>query len=308
MKLIGDPHIGREFKQNVPLDRRGERERKMLSEFVVQINAPDDLIIIVGDLFDSWHIKWEYLEATLGIILNWQKYNPHKHLIILQGNHDYSPSGDVRGAFDILELSLHPYSNIHVVRRPETICGVMFFPWQWDQSALEQLDDITLWTDTAVGHWDLADYGGDTGHLCPSIQLKERGVKTIISGHWHIAGVYDVGGVDVQCTGSMQPMTHAEDPEGKMYVTLTAVEYEKADPSSFRDKYVRVLGERGREFTPPETCLGFRIKTVDAEPDEVEKVSLGDFDIQKILEKSLKKHEVPEPVSKEIKEHLRDIS
>ena len=310
MKIVGDPHIGREFKNNVPLDRRGEREEMMLAEFDKQINAPDDLIVIIGDLFDHWHIKWHYLDETLALILEWQHRNPNKHLVILQGNHDYSPVRSVRGAFDILELSLRPYDNIHVVRRPETVCGVVFFPWEWGRSALEQLDDITLWTNTAVGHWDLVDYGGDTAHLCPAVELEEHGVKRIISGHWHIAGEYNIAGVTVQCTGSMQPMTHAEDPVGKMYVTLTAEEYQKADPTSFRDKYVRVVGERGRDdISPPETCLGFKIQMKDeTEQQEAERVTLGDFDINKILDKHLKSKAVPEDISKEIKEHLGDLT
>src|SRR5881392_1536159 len=136
MKLIGDPHLGREFKNNVPLDRRGEREEMMLKDFEKQLIVPDDLIIIVGDLFDHWHIKWQYLHRTIDIILSWQSRSPKKHLVILQGNHDYSPANGVYGAFDVLDLALEPYDNIHVVRKPETVCGVVCFPWQWDRSAL----------------------------------------------------------------------------------------------------------------------------------------------------------------------------
>jgi DNA repair exonuclease SbcCD nuclease subunit len=309
VKLIGDPHLGREFKNNVPLERRGEREEMMFKDFEHQLMCPDDLIICIGDLFDHWYIKPEYLKRTLHIILDWRWKNKNKHLIILQGNHDYSPTQGVYGAFDILTLALEPYDNIHVVRKTETICGIMCFPWQWDKSALEQLDDITLWTNTAVGHWDLVDYGGDTGHLCPSKQLQEHGVKRIISGHWHISGTYDVDGVEVWCTGSMQPMTHAEDPEGKMYVTLTAKDFEQADLSSFKDKYVRVLGERGRlDLTAPEGCLGFKVQTQQEDQKVEERVTLGDFDMDKILDKHLKAKEVPEPVSKKIKERLRDIA
>lgn len=305
MKIIGDPHIGREFKSNVPLDRRGEREEMMLAELDKQLFAPDDLIVIIGDLFDHWHIKFKYLDETLALFLEWQHRNPDKHLVILQGNHDYSPAGGVKGAFDVLELALLPYYNIHVVRRPETVCGVVFFPWEWGRSALEQLNDITLWTDTAIGHWDLVDYGGDTAHLCPAVDLKAHGVERIISGHWHVAGDYDVDGVSVWCSGSMQPMTHAEDPEGKMYVTLSAEDYANADGEDFRDKYVRVLVGKGEDISPPPTCLGFKMQTKGSEEQqEAERVSLGEFDIQNILDKHLKAKSVPEDISKEIKEHL----
>ena len=309
MKIIGDPHLGREFKQNVPLDRRGEREALMFKQFTDELNVPDDLIIVIGDLFEHWYISYENLYRTIEILLSWQKRFPKKVLVLLQGNHDYSPANGVYGAWDILDLSLRPYANIRVVRKPETICGVVFFPWEWDRSAEEQLNDITLWTSTAVGHWDLVDYGGDTGHLCPAGSLKAHGVTRIVSGHWHLAGVYTIDGVDVECTGSMQPMTHAEDPEGKMYVTLTSEEYARTDPETLRDKYVRVRGPNVSDITPPETCLGFKTERVDrGTVVPTEKVTLGDFDIKKILDKHLKAHEVPEDVQREVKERLSAVT
>ena len=57
MKLIGDPHLGRVFKTNVPLDRRGEREVMMQNQFWDEIHSIDDLIVIVGDLFDHWYVS-----------------------------------------------------------------------------------------------------------------------------------------------------------------------------------------------------------------------------------------------------------
>jgi calcineurin-like phosphoesterase family protein len=308
MKLIGDPHLGRKFERNVPLDRRGERERMMFEQFEKELLVPDDLIVMVGDLFEHWYISYEHLYQTIEIILRWQHLFSNKKLILLQGNHDYSPTEGVYGAWDILELTLLPYDNIHVVRKPVTLCGVMFFPWQWDRTALEQLDDIKLWTNTAVGHWDLVDYGGDTGHLCPAGKLHENGVTNIYSGHWHLAGSYNVDGVDVTCTGSMQPMTHAEDPEGKMYVTLTAEEYARTDGATLKDRYVRVLCGPGEQVEAPETCLGFKVQKLSEEQKVEERVTLGDFDIDKILDKHLKKQEVPEEVASEIKEHLGGIA
>lgn len=308
MKIIGDPHLGREFKRNVPLDRRGERESLMFTQFEKELNVPDDLIVMVGDLFDHWYISYENLYRTLLIILKWQTFNPKKKLILLQGNHDYSPADGVYGAWDILDLALRPYDNIHVVRTPQTLCGVVFFPWEWGRTALEQLDDIKLWTSTAIGHWDLVDYGGDTGHLCPAAELKAKGVSRIVSGHWHLADTYTVDSVQVECTGSMQPMTHAEDPEGKMYVTLTPEEYARTDPDTLKDKYVRVRGGDITGIEAPPTCLGFKTEKVSKEQVVMEKVTLGDFDIQKIIDKNLTKHEVPKDIAKQVKENLGAVT
>lgn len=311
MKLIGDPHLGRVFKANVPLDRRGDREEMMFAEFEKQINDPlntSAVILIVGDLFEHWFIDYKYLYRTIKILQEWHPRFPMQRIVIMQGNHDYSPTKEVKGAFDILDLAMKGNERVHIVRKPTVLFGVALFPWEWDRTALEQLNDITLWPDTAVGHWDLVDYGGDTGHLCPARALQEAGVKRIVSGHWHLAGIYSVDGVDVECTGSMQPMTHAEDPKGNMYVSLTAREYANAPPDSFRDKYVRVMVDKGEAIVAPPDCLGFKTQFKPTERQEAERVTLGDFDIQKILDTKLKQHTVPDEVQKEIKERLVDIS
>lgn len=312
MKLIGDPHLGREFKLNVPLDRRGEREQMMFDQFEKELNdATDELLVIVGDLFEHWTIPLPYVYETLRLLTNWAAINQDKNLVILAGNHDISPDKAVVGAFDILEVGLEPYTNISVLRRPEALYGVAFFPWEWERSALEQIDDIRDWTniDTAVGHWDLQSYGDSTFHLCPARQLRDKGVETIHSGHWHIAGDYIVDSVPVHCTGSMQPMTHAEDPEGKLYVTLTEEEYGRTDPSSLHDKYVRVFTTTGSEIVPPPTCLGFKTQKKDsAEPKERERVNLDNFDMKKILNETLVEHQVPDPIQVRIKGRLNDLA
>jgi DNA repair exonuclease SbcCD nuclease subunit len=307
MKIIGDPHLGREFKAYVPLDRRGEREEMMFVEFDKQLTTPEKLVICIGDLFDSPRIRFDHALRAIDIIIQHAQSHPDKKYIFIAGNHDISPN-NIIGAFELLELATRLVENVYIIRRPTTLCNINFFPWEWGKTALEQLDDIHMWTDTAVGHWDLVDYGGSTDHLCPADSLKEKGVKRIVSGHWHLAGTYTVGDTDVECTGSMQPMTHAEDPEGKMYVTLTAEEYEASDPDSFANKYVRVTGDKGISVTPPPTCLGFKIQTQAKEQEEQERVTLGDFDIDKIIAKQLKAHEVPQEVQKEIKEHLSGIA
>jgi hypothetical protein len=103
-------------------------------------------------------------------------------------------------------------------------------------------------------------------------------------------------------------MTHAEDPKGTMYVTLTAEEYRRTSAADLHDKYVRVLVKAGDSIDPPPTCLGFKVQTAAEEQRVTETVNLGDFDIDKILDKHLVEKQVPEPVAKEIKEHLGGIA
>jgi hypothetical protein len=131
------------------------------------------------------------------------------------------------------------------------------------------------------------------------------GAQRLYSGHWHVAGDYRVDGHIVRCTGSMQPMTHAEDPNGRMYVTVTLEEYEEADKAQFKNKYVRVIADVGEEVDELPDCLGFKVlrKANEEEPQEYN-VEVEGFKVSDIIEKNLKKHEVPTEVGTFIKERI----
>lgn len=303
LNLIGDPHLGREFVLNVPLDRRGDREEMMMDDFRTRlIGEPGQTTVIVGDLFEKPIVSQHVLHQTIDEIITASLVNP---IVIIAGNHDLDKATDRRGSFHLLALALEYVPNVEVLLRPAIIDNVIYFPWQYERTALEQLNDfidIEL-PPVAVGHWDLESFGNDESHLCPAKALQMRGVDTIISGHWHISGDYIVDGVSVYCTGSMQPMTHAEDPKGNLYVTLTREEYEKADPSVFANKYVRVYLEDGEEISPPPTCLSFKTETIKTEK-EIEKVNMGTFDMNKILAQAFESFDVKSNVQKVIKENL----
>src|SRR3546814_20896947 len=100
-------------------------------------------------------------------------------------------------------------------------------------------------TDTLFPYTTLfRSFGGDDSHICPTAALKAKfgDGLTIYSGHYHLPGEYEVDGHTVVCTGSMEPYSHAEDPSGDLYVTLTLAELEARD--DLHDKCVRVLLDR----------------------------------------------------------------
>jgi DNA repair exonuclease SbcCD nuclease subunit len=254
MKLIGDPHLGREFLRYVPLDRRGDREDMMMAEFTRQLNeCPNETTVIVGDLFEKPIVSQQVLYDTINAIIASAMQHPTRKIIILAGNHDLDKAIDRRGSFHLLAVALERVPNVRVLFKPEVIDGVAYFPWEYERTAEEQVNDFTSLPSTAVGHWDLESFGGSDDHLCPASRLHDLGANKIYSGHWHIAGLYSVSNITVVCTGSMQPMTHAEDPKGEMYVTLTKEEYEGRDPKDFVNHYVRVYLEPGEEVSPPPT-------------------------------------------------------
>lgn len=308
-RLIGDPHITRKFEMNVPLARRGEREASLFKDFETKLReGTERYVIVVGDLFEKPICSLGDLYFTLDILKRAAEDQPHRDILVMCGNHDISPQANNPGAFDILKLFDGAVQNLYIVMEPTVRGRIAMFPWQWDRTALEQLDDVRADIfDTAVGHWDLEAYDPNhTEHLCPARELAQMGAEAIYSGHWHVAGDYTVDGLTVHCTGSMQPMTHAEDPDGKLYVTMTVQEYEETDPATLKDKYVRVLATKGDEVEALDDCLGFKVQFVDAEIGEEDRydVEIGEFKVADIIQKNLDKHDVPDDVGAFIKERI----
>lgn len=308
-RLIGDPHITRKFEFGVPLARRGEREELLFDDFRKKLQeGPEPILIVVGDLFEKPIVSLQDLHETIQILLCAAAMRPDRMFFIMAGNHDISPQSQNYGAFHILYTMNGITPNLHFVMKPKVYEGIAMFPWEWDRDALRQLDDIRgQKIDTAVGHWDLVAYDENhTEHLCPAKELVQMGAKAIYSGHWHIAGDYKVDGLTVHCTGSMQPMTHAEDPDSKLYVTMTVEEYEEADPETLKDKYVRVTAAPGVEVDALDDCLGFKVLRTAEETGEEDRydVDIGEFKVDNIIDKNLRKHEVPAEVSTFIKERI----
>jgi DNA repair exonuclease SbcCD nuclease subunit len=315
MYLIGDPHLGREFRAHVPLDRLGDREAMMMEDFETRLNASDETTVIVGDLFDRPVVSTQTLYTTLFVILSAAMARPTRKIIIMAGNHDLNKATEVRGSFHILAVALERVPNVSVLLEPEVIDGVAYFPWQYEVDAETQVDALmgqilSGKPKQAVGHWDLEAFDKDhTEHLCPAKSLIAFGITDIYSGHWHIAGEYKVDGTLVNCTGSMQPMTHAEDPKEKMYVTLSKQSYEERDPKDFANYYVRVRVPKGEEVTPPPTCLGFKTEPVDdANDDGRERVNLGNFDMNDILSQAFTSMNVKKDVQSFIKGNLNGVA
>jgi predicted phosphodiesterase len=307
LRLIGDPHITRKFVMNVPLSRRGEREELLFHDFEKRLYEGDEeYLVMVGDLLERPVCSLADLYRIADIILAAARLQPNRLIILLAGNHDRSAQAGDYGAFDILKLFHQVYPNLFIFTEPAVIGDLGLFPWQWDRTALEQIEDMKGEEfSIAIGHWDLVAYDEmHKDHFCPAQELVAMGAKEIYSGHWHVAGDYVIDGITVHCTGSMQPMTHSEDPDGKMYVTLTLDEYQEADHSTFKNKYVRVILPRGENPDALSDCLGFKFVWENEEEITPEDVKVEEFKMADVLHKSLTKHEVNAEVSKFIKDRI----
>lgn len=302
---IGDPHIGRKFN-GTPIHRRGEREEMQFVQLVDELAVDCDVNVTMGDLFDkALDIPESVIARTADIYLTAARARPKTHFIVMAGNHDLSQKVGTVGAFHLFAKAVARVGNIQVLFMPAIILGAIFYPWQWGITALEQTTGHRYGTvKVAFGHWDLEDFGGSTDHMCPARQLAELGVEHIVTGHWHLPGTYQVDGVDVLCTGSMAPYTHAEDPDGDLYVTLTLEE--ALSRGDLYDKCVRVLLTPG-ETLPDIDCLQLtskRVGSVSDEEVELTEVGLGDFNLTNILNEAFDEQKVVEPVRVFIREKL----
>jgi DNA repair exonuclease SbcCD nuclease subunit len=286
--LIGDPHLGRRFETGVPLHRRGERERLQLERFEQELNMPGtDLVVIVGDVFDHPHVSYGVVLKTFELL-----QTASNRIVVMTGNHDEPRKRDVVSAIDLLDTLCFNLEHVELVRHnPAQIEGLALFPWSWTETAEEQVAAFQQQGEifACVGHWDLVDYGGDTSHMAPTKAIRDMVSSNcpIISGHYHVEGDFEVDGVTVTCTGSMEPYSHGEDPEGERYLTFTLAELE-ANTRDLTDMCVRVLLDEGEELPIDLNCLALTGKRQRAADIELEEIDTNDFSWKDILESSLK--------------------
>jgi DNA repair exonuclease SbcCD nuclease subunit len=275
--FIGDPHLGKDFNLHAPIHRRGERAVKQLAQFENEHYVPAEVIIQVGDLFDHPMVSREIIKNAADICLEAAEHQGNKLFVHMAGNHDRSRSR-ATGAWELFKgIVSQRVSNLMVVDQPTVIDRIALFPWEWDKTAEQQLLEVPSGpVELAVGHWDLKSFNGNTDHLCPVSGIISRlKCDKIVSGHYHKAGVYQIDGVEVICTGSMQPYAHGE---GDMYVTLSLTEALSRD--DLVDKCVRLVLEPGED--PPDLdCLALTWQRNRPESTEVDDPQADEgFDFQ----------------------------
>lgn len=308
VRLIGDPHLGRAFEAGVPLDRRGEREARQLQKFKAQLNQDDgDYVVVMGDLFDHPYVGFAVVLDAYKALANAAASHPNTRYIVIAGNHDEPRNIEAVGAFDILESMCHlRVDNLAIMDKPEQIGEVACFPWQWQIAARDQKIIAPVSEQKVgliVGHWDMLVYGENTDHLAPTKRLREEyGDVPLWSGHYHIPGEYEIDGIVVNCTGSMEPYSHGEDPNGEIYVTVTLAQLEQANPSDIRDKCVRVLLNDGEELPTGIDCLALTPKRVALDIDDLVIATAGEFSWSDIMQRKLA--DLPEYVQTFIQERL----
>ncbi len=299
---LGDPHLGKVFTSGVPLHRRGEREESQWLDFersLTELPFNTHTHICMGDLFDRSVVPNSVVLRAARLYQQAAKANPDVTYYILQGNHDESRDKEVVSSFEIFENLLVEERNVLAVRSPMVVRSpgqhleLALFPWRPFENAAavaESLKPRLLYPYVAFGHWDLLAFGEMAENTIPFGAFDPQLCKGIVTGHYHLACQYINNGIPVVVTGAMQPYSHAEDPEGKLYVTLPSavvLETLAKDPKTYTNMNVRVeLGEN-EPPCPEFDCLSLTFKRCGVQGDDPNlSVDADQFDLKDIFHKS----------------------
>ena len=309
IKVLPDPHMGRVFKTGVPLHRLGERELSQMADLRRSLmDGPETYHVCTGDLFDRFAVPNSVL---LGV---YETYSvaamacPDRQFIILRGNHDASRDASRISSFELLALMLQQFGNIRVVDdKPWILDGMGFIPWTPFKDAEELAERFIAGTGdleikVIFGHWDVEAFGDKTENLIPT-KILSQVTDCIVNGHIHtfIEQEFDRDNIHVILTGSMQPYTHAENPLGKLYRTLTLTELEGIDPT---DLNIRLLLSPGQDLPTDVDCLSLTSKRLveDEEGEQVDIEAFMTLDLGGLLKKRLEGNPVAAKVLAQFEE------
>lgn len=314
---LGDPHLGRRFLKGVPLDRRGERETAVRSDFITHLAGPKELTvhITMGDLFDAPQVSYADVQFAYRTYRNAAALRPGVTYYILQGNHDDSRDLNEVTAWDLFCDLVEHIPNVVPVTEALVSPHFSLFPWDPVEPA-EAMVEKAAWLireqgcTTAYGHWDVDPR--TSGHnLIPTKALAAAGITRAYTGHVHLPTIFTRDGVLVEVVGSMQPYAQGEDGgQGHIrYATLTLAELEAVDPASLSNTCVRLRLAPGEQFDgEPPNCLSWNVERVKGEDDEAPAdISMEGFDTRAAARDALDAHEIIPEVRAQIDERLSEV-
>lgn len=274
MKLIGDTHFGKKFKTGVSLNRRGELEELFYSKFEKELNEPDELVVQLGDLFDSVIVDLNTIMRVFRIIHDASFKNKNTKFIFIRGNHDAQRDSAQTSAFDILEEMCLSLVNVKFVKDTLRIENKVFIGWDYfrEKTLRELLYEIGLKDgDVLFGHFE---------EPVDPVLLEIN--NDVFSGHIHKQHCVE----NVNFIGSLLPIAFGEENDNSFMETLSLEELLSKNPNEFINKRIRVLLKDGEELPDNINCLQLIAKRSEKQSivldNEIEEV-----DMRKLFEEEL---------------------
>ena len=311
IQTIGDAHLGRVFKTNVALDRRGEYEEHQFEQFekLLTSSRPEGLEKAqfikcqVGDLFDKAVVSNQTVLRTLEL-LQFYEATSEEPIYIISGNHDDSKSVTEPTSWDMLAKFFEGSDKVFFIKKwavhtfPDN-SQVLFVGWNIHQNVAQafiEAEEAGFKPTMVVCHLDRISYGNDD-NVIPYQFLKAKGVITVVTGHEHKPFHFWEGEMSVIGTGSLLPYSHAEDPDSDYYITIKGFEdvrgyFGSKGEDFFRNKHVRVYieEEKMEEFLALDLdCLSLQVNKAEAinMEDAVTEVVVESYDAKTIWNRSV---------------------
>lgn len=293
---IGDPHLGKRFITGVPSHRLYEREETQYAQMARLLNPSDPLIrhiVIMGDLFDRFIVSPTTVLRAIDLLKKASEANSHIEYHVLPGNHDMSKDQNKKSSYELFyEVFHYDYSIVECNRNvafnssmmqllyPDVANEKEFFGLYFEAYNAFRAPDYHLETSEhysqatkkiSFGHWDSVDILSN-GYVPSKTLLDDSDL--VVSGHEHTfkESFYPSSPTTkVLFTGSMQPYSHAEDPDKDTYVTVKSEDLENYDlKSDFKYKCLRIECEPSFALTEPVECYSLAYKVITPEERIVE--------------------------------------
>ena len=311
IQTIGDTHLGRIFKTNVALDRRGEYEEHQFEQFekLLTSSRPEGLERAqfikcqVGDLFDKSVVSNQTVLRTLKLLESYEE-NADEPIYILSGNHDDSKSITEPTSWDILAKFFDGSNKVFFIKKwavhtfPDN-SQVLFVGWNIHQSVAQafiEAETAGFKPNLVVCHLDRISYGNDD-NVIPYKFLKDKDVVSVVTGHEHKPFHFWEGEMSVIGTGSLLPYSHAEDPDSDYYITIKGFEnlqsfLEENDADFLKQKHIRVYIEEENmdEFLALDLdCLSLQVNKAEVinMEEAVTEVVVESYDAKTIWNRSV---------------------
>lgn len=308
IKTIGDAHLGQVFKNDVPLNRRGDYEKHqegvlvnhLFGELPEHSTPENTLRCQVGDWFHKATVPSSVIIKSYHLCQNYDDVND-TILAILSGNHDDSKTITERTSWDLLSLLVEKFERVIAVKDwkiHEFANGEQVLLIGWNvtvnaaQALLDARDEGYNKITTVICHLDKISFGNED-NVIPYELFAENGIKMVISGHDHKPYHFNELGMEIIGTGSLLPFSHGDvTPEDDLYLTFKSVgelnDYLAEHPNT-RHKHIRVYVAEGEEI-PELDAYSVKVlkkEALETETDEgVTEVVIDSYDPKEIWQKT----------------------
>lgn len=244
IKILNDTHLGATRKAGTTPESQAALRTFMFEAFEAHLEGDHDTLIILGDLFDAFTVDPQTLIFAHQALTRWLRLSPYHHLVLVCGNHDWSPKGDKVSSFHILAHFMKS-SDLDAVTIIDYKDGLtMIKPKLWVIPHMANQDLFNMEVDKAAGidgggilllHTNFENNFAD--HSDHSLNVYEEQTDALVDAGWTLVFAHEHQGRKardgrVVVIGNQIPSSVADclGNDKKYYATIDNVPAVGVDP------------------------------------------------------------------------------